>query len=179
MSNSTTEKDRFAAFVAHLDRRRDDRGIMANLRHGFSNATAYRAWPHVAGWGDLTNDWQRAILLTVAAGYATHGRTDSGDGNLGRTLRRLATGDGASNEALSSFDGRFRRLLSCDDVRDLCALLPGILRAAERRGVGVDFVQLYRDLTYWGERVKVAWAAAYWGTLDTQATAAIEGDTAT
>lgn len=153
-------------YIAYLGRFRDNRGAMADLRHGFSEATSYRAWPHIAAWCDLTSDRERVIAITVAAGFATHGGTDAKAGNMGRTLRRVAQGESGSDKGLASFDGRFRRLLSCNDPIEMCPMLVGILRAAERRGVGVDYSQLYRDLTYWTHdtKAKVRWAASFWGT---------------
>jgi CRISPR type I-E-associated protein CasB/Cse2 len=166
MSDTTQTESRFDRFVAYLGGLGTDRGTMADLRHGFSEGTEYRAWSHIAPWCDLTNDRERSIALTVAAGFATHGGSDARVGNLGATLRHVAKGKGQSDSGLASFEGRFRRLLACNSPAELCALLPGILRAAARQGVGVDYARLYRDLTFWNAETnaKVAWAAAFWGT---------------
>jgi len=141
---------------------RDDRGTLADLRHGFSPATEHRAWPHLAAWGvNLRNDTQRAIWLTIAAGFATLKETRR-CGNMGATMRRLAGGD------LESFDGRFRRLLACTTKEELCARLPAVIRAAKQKGQAIDFEQLFWDLECWpvssrGRDVRVDWAQAYWG----------------
>lgn len=59
---TTTEtRDRAKALVDELQKLRDDRGAMANLRRGFSPGTEDRAWPWVARWCDLTNNRQRVI----------------------------------------------------------------------------------------------------------------------
>jgi CRISPR type I-E-associated protein CasB/Cse2 len=112
-------------------------------------------------------------MLTVAAGIAVHGRSVAG-GNLGSVLRKIATGDGRGYEGLSTFDARFRRLLSCSTAPEVCEHLAGVLRTAERKGVPVDFARLYRDLTYWSGRVKVEWARDYWGTPRDEAPVAAE-----
>ena len=141
---------------------RDDRGTLADLRHGLSPPTEHRAWPHLAAWGvDLRNDRQRSIWLTVAAGFATLNESRKG-GNIGATMRRLA----GSN--LDSFEGRFRRLLACATSKDLCARLSAVFRAAKQKGVPIDFEQLFWDLECWpvssrGRDVRVDWAQAYWG----------------
>ena len=62
--------ERAAAFVASLQARREDRGLMANLRRGFSEATADRAWPYLARWCNLENRRERTIFQTVAASFA-------------------------------------------------------------------------------------------------------------
>lgn len=145
-----------------------DRGTLADLRHGFSKATEHRAWPHLAAAGcDLERDRDRLIWQTVAAGFATFATlegTSPKAGNMGTTLHAIAT-DGRTDkkEALKSFDGRFCRLLTCHTAEEVCERLPGILRTAKQKGIGVDFRQLWEDLNYWGERTKVRWASAYWG----------------
>lgn len=149
-------------FLAHLGTQTGDRGVMADLRHGLSRATEYRAWPHVAPWCKLDNERDRRIWLIVAAGFAIHQRSAQ-TGNMGTVLRSLATSGGRGAEGLSTFDARFRRFLSCASSAEACDHLGGVLRAAERSGVMVNFSQLYLDLIYWGERVKVRWATEYWG----------------
>ena len=142
----------------------EDRGALANLRRGFSETTEHRAWPYISAWCDLTNPRERAIWLTIGAGFATMEETADA-GNLGTTLRAIALGDGTrkADEALKSFDGRFRRLLSCHTAEELCVHLPGIIRTSKHKSVAVNFRQLYDDLKYWGGRAKVRWASQYWG----------------
>lgn len=153
---------RFLAWAADAVKRKD-RGTLADLRHGFSPATEYRAWPHIAPWCDLTNDRERRIWITVAAGFATLERSVR-CGNLGVTLRGLAlhNTNGKSEDALTSFDARFRRLLTCVSAEEVCEHLPGIIRAAKAKEIPIDFEQLFNDLRYWREKTKVRWAAAYW-----------------
>jgi len=163
-------------FLAHLSNHRNDRGMMADLRHGFSEATEYRAWPHIAAWCDLAKDRDRRILLTVAAGFAIHGQSVPG-GNLGSVLRKIATGDGRGREGLNTFDARFRRLLSCSTAQEVCEHLVGVLRTAERKGVPVDFARLHKDLMFWPGRVKLEWARGYWGTPQEQEPTVTEQET--
>ena len=164
MDDEKAKEKRFSErFLDFLRGQAGDRGVMADLRHGFSSATEYRAWPHLARWCDLTDDRKRKITVTVAAGFAVHGSSAS-SGNLGHVLRRIAiSGQQSVDEGLKTFDARFRRLLTCARAEEVCEHLPGILRAAERKDVPVCFAGLYEDLLYWGERVKLRWAQAYWG----------------
>lgn len=149
-------------FLGHLAGLTGDRGVMADLRHGLSRGTEYRAWPHIVPWCRLDDDRQRRIWLTVAAGFAIHQRT-SNSGNMGTVLRALATGSGRGAEGLATFDARFRRLLACDSPTEVCDHLVGVLRTAERNAVPINFAQLFSDLQSWGDRVKVRWATQYWG----------------
>jgi CRISPR type I-E-associated protein CasB/Cse2 len=145
---------------------RKDRGALADLRRGFSKATAHRAWPYLARWCDLMDNGERAIWLTIAAGFATLEETGKA-GNMGATLRGIAIGDRKKKaEALKSFDGRFRRFLTCRSAEEVCERLPGVLRTAKQKSVGVDFRQLWEDLDNWGEDAKVRWAKGYWSVTE-------------
>ncbi len=149
-------------FLQHLASQTGDRGVMADLRHGLSRTTEYRAWPHIAAWCRLEDESDRRIWLTISGGFAIHQRT-AGSGNMGSVLRTIATEGGRGPSGLATFDARFRRLLACSSPTEVCDHLPAVLRAAERNGVLVNFAQLFMDLKYWGGRAKLAWASEYWG----------------
>ena len=168
------KESRIDGFIALLESyvRRGERGPLAELRRAFSRTTEHRSWPYLAQWCDLTNETERIIWQTIGAGLATLGQSEQ-EGNLGDTMRRLAIGSRKDTEnqnmALKSFEGRFRRLLTCRTVAEVCERLPPIIRACKNKGVGINFRQLYWDLVSWGrsadraERVKLEWARAYWG----------------
>ena len=153
-----------AAFMAWLQERQEDRGLMANLRRGFSEATADRAWPYIAQWCNLENRRERTIFQTVAASFAFNPESVS-QGNMGTTMYRLATGDGRGLDWLKTYETRFRRFLSCDTVFEVCDRLPTVIRTTQAKGVAINYEELLKDLHYWGDRVKVRWANAYWGNL--------------
>lgn len=170
----TQQKNQIERFLDQLTSQIEDRGVMADLRHGLSRATEYRAWPHIALWGcRLDDERERRIWLTTAAGFAIHQRT-ADSGNMGTVLRSLATGDGRGEKGLETFDARFRRFLTCSSAAEVCDHLAGVLRAAERKGVPINFAQLFTDLKYWGERVKVRWATQYWTAPPEEETAGAE-----
>lgn len=152
-----------SALMKFLYSVREDRGVMADLRRGFSEDTQQRAWPHIAKFCDLRKDRERKIVKLVSAGFAIH-KDSAKTGNMGDTMRKIAMGNGSGIEGLSSYESRFRRLLSAQAADELCEFLPGIIKTAEVKGVGINFYQLYKDLWYWNEHIKVDWAAAYWGT---------------
>ena len=161
-------------FIAYLQGRvqAQDRGVLADLRHAFSPGTEHRAWPHIASRCDLVDARQRAIWQTVAAGFATHEKT-SRCGNLGVSLRKIAL-SGANDkkeDALKSFDARFRRLLTCETAVEVCQRLVPIIRAAKQKDVQIDFERLFGDLQDWGrpdKDVKIRWAATYWSGEESQ-----------
>jgi CRISPR system Cascade subunit CasB len=138
--------------LEYLRRFRNDRGVMADLRCALSPSPAKRAraWPLLARVGGIGNP----RVETVAGLFAYHPE-EAPTGNLGSTCLRLK----AQNE---SFDGRFRRLLSCG-WDEICERVRPIILAARPRGIPVNYEELFADLCYWGERVKELWAREYWG----------------
>ena len=143
---------------------------MADLRHGFAADRAYRAWPHIARWcGRLfEKDDERGIHIAVAAAFASHPEP-GGKGGLGSVMRLIAMGQD-EQKGLESFDARFRRLLVCDSVADICHRSGEIVRAAKQKGIPVDYEQLFRDLRSFRwpeprEGTKVRWASEFWGSV--------------
>ena len=146
---TTTPPERAAAVVTWLRSLKNDRGAMASLRCALIPARRHRAWPLLARVGGIDDP----IAETVAALYAYH-PDETNSGNLGDTCRQLA---GTHN----SFDGRFRRLLTCD--RDeLCERLRAVVLAAKAKGIPINYQVLVEDLCWWGERVRIRWAQAFW-----------------
>jgi len=146
-----------------------DRGKLAAIRRGFSDATAHYAWPYIAPYCDMTDECQRMVWLTVAATAATlmpEGLERTNVGNMGATMRKIALGDGGgkkTDEALNSFEARFRRLLSCQSTTELCRHLVRVIRAAVSKDKPIDVRKLFADLRDWERRdVRLEWAQGYW-----------------
>lgn len=151
MSNNQPDpKETAAEVLAFLRQLRNDRGAMADLRCALNPARRTRAWPLLARVGGIG----RPIHENVVGLFAYH-PDETHTGNIGTTCRHLA---GENN----SFDGRFRRLLSCDRDEIGERLRPVIL-AAKAKGIPVNYEELFADLCYWGDNVKARWAREYWG----------------
>jgi len=166
-----SEQDsRVRAFVQWLQDHHQDRGLMAELRRGLTRDTEWRAWPHLTQWCDLTRPDERVAFAAVAGAFATHPEATH-TGNLGDTMREIATG-GAGKKSdrqagLRSFEGRFRRLLTCESVEELAERVGAVVRAAKQKGVPICYLQLLRDLRRFRwpdsrEQAKVHWAASFW-----------------
>ena len=151
--NQADPKQTAAEVLTYLRGIRDDRGAMADLRCALSPSRRARAWPLLARVGGI----DRPIYETVAGLFAYHSE-ETHTGNIGTTCRRLA---GENN----SFDGRFRRLLSCERDEIGERLRPVIL-AAKPKGIPVNYEELFADLVYWGDNVKARWARQYWGVSE-------------
>ena len=149
-TNQPDPKQTAADVLTYLRRLRNDRGAMADLRCALTPARRARAWPLLARIGGI----DRPIYETVAGLFAYH-PDETSRGNIGTTCHRLAGEN-------TSFDGRFRRLLSCE--RDeLCERLRPVVLAARAKGIPVNYEELFADLFYWGDQVKARWAREYWG----------------
>ena len=153
--NTNSPTERAAALLALLRSLKTDRGAMANLRCGINPARRHRAWPLLARVGGIDDP----IAEIVAALYAYH-QEETTVGNLGDTCRLL-------KEKNASFDARFRRLLACDRA-ELCGRLHPLVFAAKAKDIKVNYQTLIEDLYWWGDRVRVRWAQAFWsGVLET------------
>ena len=139
------KKTQIGELMSFLGKNKNDRGVMADLRRGFSRTTESRAWPHIAQFCDLRNNCSRRIVQLIAAGFATCGES-SDCGNMGETMRHIAMGNGKTNDGLKTFENRFRRLLSASSAEEICDFLPGIIRTAKTRGIHVNFFRLFEDL---------------------------------
>lgn len=148
------------------------RWILADLRRGLGKNMQYRAWPHLLAIHPTVLDHENegAIWLTVAGGMALLMKgKGKGVGNLGETMRRIALGRNQREEGMTSFDGRFRHLLSCRHAAAVCRQLTGIFRAAKQKRVPINFDRLARDLLHWHDpcqKVRIQWAKAFWTEAD-------------
>jgi CRISPR type I-E-associated protein CasB/Cse2 len=151
MSNERFDPQKAAMkLLSHLRSMKNDRGAMANLRGALRPAQRHRAWPLLGPVGGIGN----VRYETVAAFYA-YQPDETRIGNLGTTCRLLSSEH-------NSFDGRFRRLLTCDR-EEICERLAPVIFAAKAKGVPVNYEQLFVDLCYWSDKVKERWAREYWG----------------
>lgn len=145
--------------LERLRERCADPGFRAALRHWLGDsekrrARAYQALMNVRGRLD------DEAFNTVAALYAHHPEHQADGSSLGRLCQRLAAD-------FSTFEGRFKRLLTCA-ADELPQQLRPLVFAAHARGVPLDYLRLYLDLRSWnhdhsGEDVRKRWATEFWG----------------
>jgi len=163
MSNSTTIKaSRGRAFVNFvLERIKTDSAFRAALSRADNPATESRSWEHLAAWCDLDKERERIPFAAIAAAVA---RAKPGhDGHLG--IGRAVTSAYEQGRESDQARARLRRLLACDSVQEVCAVLRPLLSLIGSRGVRVSYGQLLDDLIYFGdgEKVKVRWAVDFYG----------------
>jgi CRISPR type I-E-associated protein CasB/Cse2 len=138
--------------IESLERLRDNRGALAALRSVWIPARQTQAWPVLARLGGLENRTKQ----DVCGLYALHPAhtNNRNTGNIGAVCANL------SNEH-SSFDLRFRRLLACDR-KELPLHLRRVVMAAATRDIAIDYAELYQDMQFWGDWVRLRWARDYY-----------------
>ncbi len=140
-----------------------DRGILADLRKGFSKDSAIRAWTHIGRFCRLDSE-ERIIFQTVAAGYATNPvNDDTSYANFGSVMKKLVHETVGNDETKrQSFDTTFRRLLGSETTEEICQRLRSPILVTKAKNIPIPWESLFWDLKKWGEDVKVKWASKYW-----------------
>lgn len=176
MNTSTEIPETNNSFVGKLYAlaRREDRGKLADLRRGLSDGTQQSAWPVLGAFGAFQSSIPLLVFQSVGAFFALHPHI-ARFGNMGTTCRRLRHEQDMSKP--DPFDARFRRLLACDSLDDLCGQLVGVVKMAKANDVPVDYDRLFTDLRWFDnnpQRVKIDWAKHYWGEVEKKSTS--DGD---
>lgn len=150
-----------SSLLERLDRFKDNRGMMANLRCILVKNKKHRAWPVLHRIGVRVED---DIAAFVAGLYATHSETSS-NGNFGATCKAIEQqreekkGD---DSKLTPTERRFQHLLSAEPGEELQQRILRMVLMAKAQGVPVDYGQLLIDLRFWNDRTKTSWATFYW-----------------
>ena len=155
-------------FVQYLDRRREDRAVLAALRRGLGHApgTVADMYPYVVPWLSVdTPPWEETAFYVVAALFAYH-PDPGGSGNMGHHFARARTAMGEE----TAIERRFTVLLSAHPD-DLDFHLRQAVSFLKSKDVPVNWQQLLVDLLAWSHPdgyVQRRWARAFWGRRDQQ-----------
>lgn len=143
---------------------RDERGSLADLRCALTKARRHRAWPLLAFFDGIGNRHPARVVQTVSGLYAHH-PVETEVGNFGDTCRSLMSTDEAETYLQEQKPGpmsrRFQHLLAAS--RDeICERVVQLGLYAKSKEVPVNYEQLFNDLKYWSERVRIQWAERFW-----------------
>lgn len=152
-----------STLLERLRKRKDDRGLMANLRCVVVASKRHRAWPALYRLGVSVNDHDQSY---IAGFFATHPE-ETATGNFGQTCKaiedRRGERENRSNEArITPTERRFQHLLSAQRGDELYNRILRMIHMAKSQEVRVNYEQLETDLKFWGDRVKTEWAASFW-----------------
>lgn len=146
--------------LERLYKKKDDRGMMANLRCILVDNKKHRAWPALNRLGVEIND---DVSAFVAGLFATHPEVTSID-NFGATCKAIEQKKDAkrSDDKLTPTERRFQHLLTAEKGHELHGRVLRMVLMAKSQGVPVNYAQLGIDLKFWSDRTKTEWAAAFW-----------------
>ncbi|MBO4317470.1 MAG: type I-E CRISPR-associated protein Cse2/CasB [Mailhella sp.] len=181
MNESTNS---LVSMLKALEKRRDDRGLMADLRAGLKDNTQMKAWPYLARFCDLNDRYRADVFRTMAGLFASHPLECRGEG-MGRLCRRLCDQDemkslgGGAAFSEDAKEGpvtkRVKQLLD-SDRDEICERVVRIVLYAKSKDIPVDYHALADDLLHWGDRVRRRWAQDFWGGAWADAPAAQGGE---
>lgn len=163
-SKQTVTKKKEEQFVQYLfsciER---DKGVRARLRRADNPATEYQSWEILVPWVNLTNPYERAPYVVIAAAIARSGAQSNGSLGLGKAL---AKSFGVTNTLLDE-DGpahiRLRRLLAANDAIEVCRIIRPILRLIESRlSEPIDYARLLNELRFFNNQTKARWAQDFY-----------------
>jgi CRISPR system Cascade subunit CasB len=154
-------EDRFVNAVFEACKK--DKGLAARLRRADNPDTEYQSWEFLARFGvNLEKDWDRLSFATLAAAISKGDQKANGSVGLGKAL--LSCYDGDQNGAGKA---RLLRLLTCDDLNELCRVLRPLLSLVASRGSApLDYARLLRQVRWFSadpQRVRAQWAQDYYG----------------
>ncbi|MCD4813433.1 type I-E CRISPR-associated protein Cse2/CasB [bacterium] len=159
METKTKKKSREQSFVEFvLSRMKKDTSFGAVLRRADNPATESQAWEHLIPWCDIEKDWQRLPFATVAAAMARAKPEKDGSLGIGKAIA-VCYKDGYKDEQAQA---KLRRLLACDAVEEVCAILRPLLRLCASRGAQLSYAQLLNELIYFGEKTRIKWAVDFY-----------------
>lgn len=151
-----------SSLLERLRNRKDDRGMMANLRCILVENKKHRAWPALNRLGIAIDD---DISAFVAGLYATH-FDESLKGNMGvtcRTIEQKRNDKRNDDNKLTPTERRFQHLLAADKS-EIPERVVRMVLMAKSQAVPVNYEKLLHDLKYWGERTKTEWASSFWSS---------------
>jgi len=149
-----------SSLLERLRKKKDDRGMMANLRCILVDNKKHRAWPALNRLGMEIND---DVSAFVAGLFATHPE-ETTIGNFGATCKAIEQKKDAkrNDDKLTPTERRFQHLLTAEKGPELHGRVLRMVLMAKSQGVPINYTQLETELKFWSDRTKTEWAAAFW-----------------
>lgn len=135
--------------------RREDSGMLAQLRRGGGDAMAF-VFPLIeSGKGEIAEDV--ALFVAKVAGFLKEQVLDckAKDGGFGTSVRGLGSPEDESLKRV------FCRLLDQRDRDGLYRMIDPLIRRMYQSKIKVDLRRLYVDIYYWDDMVARRWASEF------------------
>lgn len=148
-----------------IARYQTDTAFLAALKRADNPATEYQSWEYLADLGiDIGDKNRRLPFTTVLAALARAKPKKDGGLDFGKAIVRCFDDDKKSSQARS----RLRRILSCDSVDEVCAVIRPLFRLIESRGVPLSYAKILRLLVWFNadpQRAKATLAQSFFDTV--------------
>jgi len=153
--------------LMYLREHKENRGTMANLRCVLIDSKRQRAWPFLARFKGIGEDFRALTVQYIAGFYATHPNENT-DRDFGDSCRCLMDGDERQKITTSGEVGpvsrRFQHLLAAEGEEVFSRTLRFVMRC-KSQDVSIDYQRLFDDLMQWQyypESVRTRWARSFW-----------------
>lgn len=168
MSSMKTKGANFVQFVINLINK--DKGAKAKLSRADNPDTEYQSWEYLAKFGvKLDSDYERLPFSAVAAAIAQAAQaaavTHNGSLKMGEAIAYCYPDGNKSEQAKA----KFRRLLACESVPEVCRILRPLLALIRAKVSGnIDYIQLLQDLRGFSfgdearQQIKSRWAQNFY-----------------
>ena len=167
MNQLNKEPSRAEKFVAYVFARCEkDKGVAARLRRAGNPDTEHQSWEFLVRWVDLDRLNERLPHALIASRIASDEAHQNGSLNLGQAIARCYE-KGYENDSAKA---KLRRLLSCNDVPEVCRVLRPLLSLIDSRVSGtLDYARLLDQLLNYRfadrrESVRAQWAQDFYRT---------------
>ncbi len=147
--------------IERLEKRKEDRGLMANLRCFLVENKKHRAWPALHRLGIDIEDEEVSLVAGLFASHPANAQS----GNFGDTCRMIESrrGDTRGDDSkVTPIERRFQHLLAAEKGDELHQRVTRLVLMAKSQDVPVNYEQLISDLRWWNDSVKTKWASQFW-----------------
>ena len=175
--NVDKSKDKQTKFVDYIFAQcEQNKGFRARMRRADNPALEYQSWEILSRFNiDLEYEEQRLPYALIAAAIAQDKQEANGDLTIGSAIYRACYQDkdskknkgtdGKSDENNPAYV-RFRRLLGCDNVQEVCQVLRPLLKLIQSRVTQpLNYVALLKNLTWFNydpQQAKARWATQFY-----------------
>lgn len=149
-----------SGFVAYVIARvKTDTAFRAIMSRADNPAFESSAWEYLIPYCNINNDFERIPFALVGAAIARTRPDQNGTADMGKTFCSICKNDDDKERE----SRRFRRLIACDSILELCPLLHSVVSYLASKGAAIDYTRLLMDLLYWNQKTKLRWAVAFYG----------------
>ncbi len=167
-STQETREERYVKAI--IERMKTDSAMAAALKRADNPATEYQCWEYLADFKiDLEKPWERIPYTTVSAAVARVKPAQDGFYSFGAALASCyddGTTRGRDNDQARS---KLRRLLACDTIEEVCAILRPLLSLIASREKKLAYGRLLNQLVWFEnnpQKIRIRWAEEFFSNVE-------------